>query len=233
MKPYIISNIEDHVFININTFIMKFSFNDSLFQNKIAGFNFYYIYVNNIDKTKKYKQYTPFKVNYCNNKVILYLLIRIDNPYGLSKYLSQLKINDKILISDPYDDLRSFTHLSPNIICLAGGTGISAFIQLFNRLLENPVKIKFYKNIYFIVANRSKNNILLPKYIKGISTKMNKYCNFNYINLYDKPYEYAINETFLKNFLNNKRNYSIKCIGRDNFCNGISIILKKMDIKLL
>ena len=228
MKPYIISNIENHKFININTFIMKISFNNRTFKEKISRFNFYYIYVNDINQTKKYKQYTPFKVIYFNNKIILYLIIRIDNPYGLSKYLSQLKKNDKILISDPYNDLRSSTKLSPNIICLAGGTGISAFIQLFNRLLENPKKLLFYKNIYFIVANRSKHNILLPKYIKDISTKMNKYCYFNYINIYDKPYEYAINETFLKNFLKNKKNYSIKCIGRDKFCNEISIILTRL-----
>ena len=34
MKPYIISNIENHKFININTFIMKISFNNRTFKEK-------------------------------------------------------------------------------------------------------------------------------------------------------------------------------------------------------
>ena len=46
---------------------------------------------------------------------------------------------------------------------------------------------------------------------------MNKYCYFNYTNLYDKPYEYAINETFLKNFLKIKKIIQLNVLEEINF----------------
>lgn len=147
------------------------------------------------------RSYTPIYID--TRKREVHFIIRIyyaDGNYvdggKMSKYLSNLQINEEIKIFGPlglleYNGNGSFSHLSnkfeniKHIVMLAGGTGMTPFFRLINNLLFTNNNTPYTDTIYMtlIYANRDEEEILLKPVFDELSIK---FVNFKIVYSIDK-----------------------------------------------
>ena len=76
---------------------------------------------------------------------------------NISKYLSLLKLGDKVRIKGPKGQFKYTTELSREIGMIAGGTGITPMLQVLRAALHNPLDRTKFSLIY---ANVNVEDIL-------------------------------------------------------------------------
>lgn len=90
-------------------------------------------------------------------------------PQGnISKYLSELKLGDKIAVKGPKGQMRYDVGLARHIGMIAGGTGLTPCLQIIRAVLKNP---KDKTRLDLIYANVEPEDILLKKELDELAGK--------------------------------------------------------------
>ena len=88
------------------------------------------------------------------------LLIKAYEQGNISRYVSLLKIGDKIRVKGPKGQFTYAPELSRHIGMIAGGTGITPMLQIIRAALKNP---QDRTKLSLIYANVNPEDILLKK----------------------------------------------------------------------
>ncbi|KAI0067712.1 ferredoxin reductase-like C-terminal NADP-linked domain-containing protein [Artomyces pyxidatus] len=88
------------------------------------------------------------------------LLIKAYEKGNISRYISLLKIGDKIRVKGPKGQFQYHSSLSRELGMIAGGTGITPMLQIIRAALKNPLDRTKLSLIY---ANVNYEDILLKK----------------------------------------------------------------------
>lgn len=109
--------------------------------------------------SKKYS-FSPFFVH-----ILLYQAYEKGN---ISRYVSLLKIGDKVRIKGPKGQFTYHPSLSRELGMIAGGTGITPMLQIIRAALKNPLDRTKLSLIY---ANVNYEDILLKKELDELAEK--------------------------------------------------------------
>ncbi|OSD03504.1 NADH-cytochrome b5 reductase [Trametes coccinea BRFM310] len=96
------------------------------------------------------------------------LLIKSYEKGNISRYVSLLKIGDKIRVKGPKGQFRYSPTLAREIGMIAGGTGITPMLQIIRAALKNPLDRTKLSLIY---ANVNPEDILLKKELDELAAK--------------------------------------------------------------
>ncbi|KAH9898470.1 NADH-cytochrome b5 reductase [Cubamyces lactineus] len=96
------------------------------------------------------------------------LLVKTYEQGNISKYLSLLKIGDKVRVKGPKGQFRYSPTLAREIGMIAGGTGITPMLQIIHAALKNPLDRTKLSLIY---ANVNPDDILLKKELDELASK--------------------------------------------------------------
>ncbi|KAF8844093.1 ferredoxin reductase-like C-terminal NADP-linked domain-containing protein [Paxillus ammoniavirescens] len=96
------------------------------------------------------------------------LLIKSYEKGNISRYVSLLKIGDKVKIRGPKGFFKYTPTLSRHIGMIAGGTGITPMLQIIRAALKNPADRTKLSLIY---ANVNLEDILLKKELDALAAK--------------------------------------------------------------
>ncbi|KAK7694572.1 NADH-cytochrome b5 reductase [Cerrena zonata] len=96
------------------------------------------------------------------------LLIKAYEQGNISKYVSLLKIGDKVRIKGPKGQFTYTPTLSRALGMIAGGTGITPMLQIIRAALKNPADKTKLSLIY---ANVNPEDILLKKELDELAAK--------------------------------------------------------------
>ncbi|KIK78225.1 hypothetical protein PAXRUDRAFT_834660 [Paxillus rubicundulus Ve08.2h10] len=96
------------------------------------------------------------------------LLIKSYEKGNISRYVSFLKIGDKVKIRGPKGFFKYTPTLSRHIGMIAGGTGITPMLQIIRAALKNPADKTKLSLIY---ANVNLEDILLKKELDALAAK--------------------------------------------------------------
>ena len=87
---------------------------------------------------------------------------------NISRYISLLKIGDKVRIKGPKGQFKYHPSLSRELGMIAGGTGITPMLQIIRAALKNPLDRTKLSLIY---ANVNPEDILLKKELDELASK--------------------------------------------------------------
>ncbi|EMD41808.1 hypothetical protein CERSUDRAFT_120744 [Gelatoporia subvermispora B] len=96
------------------------------------------------------------------------LLIKAYEKGNISRYISLLKIGDKIRVKGPKGQFKYSPSLSRELGMIAGGTGITPMLQIIRAALKNPLDRTKLSLIY---ANVNPEDILLKKELDELAEK--------------------------------------------------------------
>jgi len=96
------------------------------------------------------------------------LLIKAYEKGNISRYVSLLKIGDKIRVKGPKGQFNYTPTLSREIGMIAGGTGITPMLQIIRAALKNP---QDRTRLSLIYANVNHDDILLKKELNELADK--------------------------------------------------------------
>ncbi|KAI0778114.1 NADH-cytochrome b5 reductase [Trametes elegans] len=96
------------------------------------------------------------------------LLVKAYEKGNISRYISLLKIGDKVRIKGPKGHFRYTPTLAREIGMIAGGTGITPMLQIIRAALKNPLDRTKLSLIY---ANVNPEDILLKKELDELASK--------------------------------------------------------------
>ncbi|KAF7968196.1 hypothetical protein HWV62_31672 [Athelia sp. TMB] len=96
------------------------------------------------------------------------LLIKSYEKGNISRYVSLLKVGDKVRVKGPKGQFIYTPTLSREIGMIAGGTGITPMLQIIHAALKNPQDDTKLSLIY---ANVNPEDILLKKELDGLAAK--------------------------------------------------------------
>ncbi|CAE6425362.1 unnamed protein product [Rhizoctonia solani] len=96
------------------------------------------------------------------------LLVKAYEKGNISRYLSLLKIGDKVRIKGPKGQFNYHPSLSRELGMIAGGTGITPMLQIIRAALKNPLDLT---KINLIYANVSKEDILLKAELDDLAAR--------------------------------------------------------------
>jgi cytochrome-b5 reductase len=96
------------------------------------------------------------------------LLIKSYDKGNISRYVSLLKLGDKVRIKGPKGQFKYHPSLSREIGMIAGGTGITPMLQIIRAALKNPLDRTKLSLIY---ANVNPDDILLKKELDELAAK--------------------------------------------------------------
>ncbi|CAE6394875.1 unnamed protein product [Rhizoctonia solani] len=96
------------------------------------------------------------------------LLVKTYEKGNISRYLSLLKIGDKVRIKGPKGQFNYHPSLSRELGMIAGGTGITPMLQIIRAALKNPLDLT---KISLIYANVSKEDILLKTELDDLAAR--------------------------------------------------------------
>ncbi|KII93471.1 hypothetical protein PLICRDRAFT_131281 [Plicaturopsis crispa FD-325 SS-3] len=96
------------------------------------------------------------------------LLIKAYEKGNISRYISLLKIGDKVRIKGPKGQFKYHSSLSREIGMIAGGTGITPMLQIIHAALKNPLDRTKLSLIY---ANVNPDDILLKDELDALAEK--------------------------------------------------------------
>ncbi|KAI0669968.1 NADH-cytochrome b5 reductase [Trametes maxima] len=96
------------------------------------------------------------------------LLIKAYEKGNISRYISLLKIGDKVRIKGPKGQFRYAPGLARELGMIAGGTGITPMLQIIRAALKNPLDRTKLSLIY---ANVNPEDILLKKELDELASK--------------------------------------------------------------
>ena len=86
----------------------------------------------------------------------------------ISRYVSLLKLGDKVRIKGPKGQFKYHPSLSRELGMIAGGTGITPMLQIIRAALKNPLDRTKLSLIY---ANVNPDDILLKKELDELAAK--------------------------------------------------------------
>ncbi|KIJ45122.1 hypothetical protein M422DRAFT_59928 [Sphaerobolus stellatus SS14] len=112
------------------------------------------------------RSYTPTSSD--DDKGHFDLLVKTYEKGNISRYLSLLKIGDKVRIKGPKGQFVYTPTLSREIGMIAGGTGITPMLQIIRAALKNPSDRTKLSLIY---ANVNPEDILLKKELDELAAK--------------------------------------------------------------
>ncbi|KAI0724497.1 NADH-cytochrome b5 reductase [Cerioporus squamosus] len=96
------------------------------------------------------------------------LLVKAYEKGNISRYISLLKIGDKVRIKGPKGQFKYHPSLSRELGMIAGGTGITPMLQIIRAALKNPLDRTKLSLIY---ANVNPEDILLKKELDELAAK--------------------------------------------------------------
>ncbi|KAI0639333.1 NADH-cytochrome b5 reductase [Trametes polyzona] len=96
------------------------------------------------------------------------LLVKAYEKGNVSRYISLLKIGDKVRIKGPKGQFRYTPTLAREFGMIAGGTGITPMLQIIRAALKNPLDRTKLSLIY---ANVNPEDILLKKELDELASK--------------------------------------------------------------
>ncbi|KAI0078947.1 NADH-cytochrome b5 reductase [Panus rudis PR-1116 ss-1] len=96
------------------------------------------------------------------------LLVKAYEKGNISKYISLLKIGDKIRVKGPKGQFTYHPTLSRELGMIAGGTGITPMLQIIRAALKNP---EDKTKLSLIYANVNPEDILLKKELDELAEK--------------------------------------------------------------
>lgn len=96
------------------------------------------------------------------------LLVKSYEKGNISRYLSLLKIGDKVRVKGPKGQFKYTPTLSDAIGMIAGGTGITPMLQIIHAALKNP---EDKTRLSLIYANVNFEDILLKKELDELAAK--------------------------------------------------------------
>ncbi|KAI1797813.1 NADH-cytochrome b5 reductase [Ganoderma leucocontextum] len=96
------------------------------------------------------------------------LLIKAYEKGNISRYISLLKIGDRVRIKGPKGQFKYHPSLSRELGMIAGGTGITPMLQIIRAALKNPLDRTKLSLIY---ANVNHDDILLKKELDELASK--------------------------------------------------------------
>ncbi|KAH9944446.1 NADH-cytochrome b5 reductase [Epithele typhae] len=96
------------------------------------------------------------------------LLIKSYEKGNISRYISLLKIGDKVRIKGPKGQFKYHPSLSRELGMIAGGTGITPMLQIVRAALKNPLDRTKLSLIY---ANVNEEDILLKKELDELAAQ--------------------------------------------------------------
>ncbi|TFY53079.1 hypothetical protein EVG20_g10274 [Dentipellis fragilis] len=96
------------------------------------------------------------------------LLIKSYEKGNISRYVSLLKLGDKIRVKGPKGQFTYHASLSRELGMIAGGTGITPMLQIIRAALKNPLDRTKLSLIY---ANVNHEDILLKKELDELAAK--------------------------------------------------------------
>jgi len=97
---------------------------------------------------------------------------------NISRYLSLLKIGQKVRIKGPKGQFNYHSSLSRELGMIAGGTGITPMLQIIRAALKNPLDLT---KINLIYANVNPEDILLKQELDALATKHPKRFSVYYV----------------------------------------------------
>ncbi|KAI0782696.1 NADH-cytochrome b5 reductase [Abortiporus biennis] len=96
------------------------------------------------------------------------LLIKAYEKGNISRYISHLKIGEKIRVKGPKGQFNYHMSLTREIGMIAGGTGITPMLQIIRAALKNPLD---RTKISLIYANVTPEDILLKKELDELASQ--------------------------------------------------------------
>ncbi|EPQ60874.1 hypothetical protein GLOTRDRAFT_30322 [Gloeophyllum trabeum ATCC 11539] len=112
------------------------------------------------------RSYTPTSSD--DDKGHFDLLIKAYEKGNISRYISLLKIGDKIRVKGPRGQFKYSPSLTREIGMIAGGTGITPMLQIIRAALKNPLDRTKLSLIY---ANVNHEDILLKAELDELAAK--------------------------------------------------------------
>ncbi|OCH96478.1 NADH-cytochrome b5 reductase [Obba rivulosa] len=106
------------------------------------------------------------------------LLIKAYEKGNISRYISLLKIGDKIRVKGPKGQFKYAPSLSRELGMIAGGTGITPMLQIIRAALKNPLDRTKLSLIY---ANVNPEDILLKKELDELADKHSHRFKVHYV----------------------------------------------------
>lgn len=120
----------------------------------------------NIDGKNVQRSYTP--VSSDDDKGFFDLMIKTYPNGNISKYISTLKVGEKMQVKGPKGQMKYSPDLCRRIGMIAGGTGITPMLQIIRAMAKNP---KDNTKIDLIYANVKESDILLRKELDELAQK--------------------------------------------------------------
>ncbi|EKC99202.1 NADH-cytochrome b5 reductase [Trichosporon asahii var. asahii CBS 8904] len=90
----------------------------------------------NIDGKQVMRSYTPTSLD--NDKGYFELVVKAYEQGNISKYLSKLNEGDSIMVKGPKGKFNYTKDLSPHLLMIAGGTGITPMYQIIKSSVMDP-----------------------------------------------------------------------------------------------
>ncbi|EIM83343.1 ferredoxin reductase-like C-terminal NADP-linked domain-containing protein [Stereum hirsutum FP-91666 SS1] len=106
------------------------------------------------------------------------LLIKAYEKGNISRYVSLLKIGDKVRVKGPKGQFTYHPSLSRELGMIAGGTGITPMLQIIRAALKNPLD---FTKLSLIYANVNYEDILLKKELDELAEKYPKRFTVYYV----------------------------------------------------
>jgi len=129
-----------------------------------------------INGKKIMRSYTPTSSD--DDKGHFDLMVKAYEKGNISRYLSLLKIGDKVRVKGPKGQFSYTPTLSRELGMIAGGTGITPMLQIIRAALKNPSDRTKLSLIY---ANVNPDDILLKKELDELAAKHPARFNVYYV----------------------------------------------------
>lgn len=124
--------------------------------------------------------------NVKNNEGLWSFIIKyMPGGRGSAYMFNELKPGEKLLMDGPFGHAYLREDNSRDIVCVAGGSGLSPIVSIVKKASENP---KFEgRNLHFFFGGRTPIDICIPDLLKTINHKKIILKNYNAISDLDHP----------------------------------------------
>ncbi|BEJ13484.1 hypothetical protein CspHIS471_0306580 [Cutaneotrichosporon sp. HIS471] len=122
----------------------------------------------NIGGKNVMRSYTPTTLD--NDKGYFELVVKTYPQGNISKYLAGLKIGDSVQVRGPKGKFNYSKDLSPHLLMIAGGTGLTPMFQIIKSSIADPSDKTEMALVY---ANVEENDILLRDELNNLIATSN------------------------------------------------------------
>jgi cytochrome-b5 reductase len=122
----------------------------------------------NIDGKNVMRSYTPTSLD--NDKGYFELVVKTYPQGNISKYLAGLKEGDSVQVRGPKGKFVYEKNLSPHLLMIAGGTGITPMFQIIKSSLADPTD---KTQLALVYANVEETDILLRQELDQLAAASN------------------------------------------------------------